>query len=264
MGIRFTCHVCTKRLNVKAFLAGKRGICPHCGAKVEIPWETQPDETAAAPTAAPRSVAGARMGGMNGTAAPAVPAVPMPASPTGNGQAAKVTAHPPAPLTATPVARAATAAPTSAPAVESPPPERPRDPIDEAPHAVWYVRPPTGGQYGPASGEIMRKWVGEGRVSSDSLIWREGWADWKTAASQFPEMAGGPGGAPAVAPPPSTMTAPTGPSIPGSTGVAPTGPARPYTRRKSNNSLALVLVIVLTLAALGLLGIFFAVVTAWS
>ncbi len=53
MGIRFTCPDCTKRLNVKAFLAGKRGICPHCGAKVEIPYQTQPEEAAAAPTAAP-------------------------------------------------------------------------------------------------------------------------------------------------------------------------------------------------------------------
>jgi hypothetical protein len=36
MGIRFTCPSGHK-LHVKSFLAGKRGICPHCGATFQIP-----------------------------------------------------------------------------------------------------------------------------------------------------------------------------------------------------------------------------------
>ena len=36
MGIRFNCSN-GHRLHVKAFLAGKRGICPKCGIKVDIP-----------------------------------------------------------------------------------------------------------------------------------------------------------------------------------------------------------------------------------
>ena len=36
MGIRFTCPNGHK-LNVKEFLAGKRGVCPNCGAKFVIP-----------------------------------------------------------------------------------------------------------------------------------------------------------------------------------------------------------------------------------
>ena len=39
MGIRFLCPN-GHRLNVKSFLAGKRGICPHCNAKFEIPFES--------------------------------------------------------------------------------------------------------------------------------------------------------------------------------------------------------------------------------
>jgi hypothetical protein len=54
--------------------------------------------------------------------------------------------------------------------------------------AIWYVRPPAGGQYGPARGDVMRKWVGEGRVTSDSLVWREGWPDWRPAAKVFPDL----------------------------------------------------------------------------
>jgi hypothetical protein len=36
MGIRFTCPSGHK-LHVKTFLAGKRGVCPHCGARFVIP-----------------------------------------------------------------------------------------------------------------------------------------------------------------------------------------------------------------------------------
>jgi hypothetical protein len=36
MGIRFRCPSGHK-LHVKAFLAGKRGVCPHCGARFVIP-----------------------------------------------------------------------------------------------------------------------------------------------------------------------------------------------------------------------------------
>ncbi len=39
MGIRFYCPNGHK-LNVKSFQAGRRGICPHCGAKVQIPTES--------------------------------------------------------------------------------------------------------------------------------------------------------------------------------------------------------------------------------
>ncbi len=41
MGIRFLCEHCNKRLNVKSFLAGKKGLCPHCGGRIRIPLESQ-------------------------------------------------------------------------------------------------------------------------------------------------------------------------------------------------------------------------------
>jgi hypothetical protein len=40
MGIRFSCPNGHK-LNVKAFLAGKRGVCPQCGARFLIPMQTE-------------------------------------------------------------------------------------------------------------------------------------------------------------------------------------------------------------------------------
>jgi hypothetical protein len=35
----------------------------------------------------------------------------------------------------------------------------------------------------------MRAWLGEGRITPDSLVWREGWRDWKEAIAVFPEGA---------------------------------------------------------------------------
>lgn len=53
MGIRFTCPNGHK-LNVKTFLAGKRGVCPQCGAKFVIPGLGE----AATPAEAPLDGAG--------------------------------------------------------------------------------------------------------------------------------------------------------------------------------------------------------------
>ena len=76
--------------------------------------------------------------------------------------------------------------PKAQPAVAEPP-----DPIAEAPEAIWYVRPPSGGQFGPATGDSMRTWMSEGRVSADSLVWREGWCEWREAATVFPKLRDG-------------------------------------------------------------------------
>src|SRR6187402_2516092 len=53
MGIRFSCPNGHK-LNVKEFLAGKRGVCPQCGAKFIIPM---PDSASAIETPLPVGVA---------------------------------------------------------------------------------------------------------------------------------------------------------------------------------------------------------------
>jgi len=67
----------------------------------------------------------------------------------------------------------------------------PVDPLAEAPAAVWYVRPPAGGQFGPAGVQVMREWLGQRRVGPDYLVWREGWPDWRPAAFVFPQLGGG-------------------------------------------------------------------------
>jgi len=158
MGIKFRCPECDKKLHVKAFLAGKRGICPHCGGKVRIPLSsTLPGGRARTET---------RPGSKSRSAA-VKPAAP---------DAAVAVQHGTTPNVVTPPAKESDAA-RAEPAT---------DPIVESPDAVWYVRPPSGGQYGPAGAELMRRWLDEGRIAPEALVWREGWADWQQATVVFP------------------------------------------------------------------------------
>jgi GYF domain 2 len=69
--------------------------------------------------------------------------------------------------------------------------------LRQAPFAAWFVAPSSGGRYGPANSETMQQWLQDGRVSRDSLVWREGWADWLPAHTVFPIY----GGPPQVMPP---------------------------------------------------------------
>ncbi len=155
MGIRFYCPECGRRLNIKAFLAGKRGICPHCDSRVLIPLESQipADAPKIRPTANRRS--SVSVATVDSTVEESI----------GRALSEDSTSLD-IPSTATSVS----------------------DPIAESPDAVWYVRPASGGQFGPARGDVMRRWLAEGRVSADSLVWREGWVDWKTAGPVFPSL----------------------------------------------------------------------------
>jgi hypothetical protein len=56
MGIRFSCPN-GHRLHVKEDLAGKRGLCPNCGAKVLIPTAEQVEEPAAVAAQGTQAVA---------------------------------------------------------------------------------------------------------------------------------------------------------------------------------------------------------------
>lgn len=166
MGIKFRCHGCDKKLHVKAFLAGKRGVCPHCGAKVRIP---EVDEQGAQ--------SDGKVAKSSHTSKPSTSATAAASNHTDSR-------HAPTPTAARSSTRSALKQRKSPSSVATDAP----DAILEAPEAVWYVRPPSGGQYGPADADIMRRWLEEGRVSADSLVWREGWDDWRTGDAVFPSL----------------------------------------------------------------------------
>lgn len=224
MGIKFFCPSGHK-LNVKSFLAGKKGVCPHCGERFRIPKHSTRGREKERRDAAGEAVAKGEfefdsgiLATGAGTATAVAPAATSVASTPPSPPTTGTPALPPFPAVATPAPAPSVAEPTPAPAAApafpainpAPAPSigpaapsiplptslaraaapAAADPIAEAPAAVWYVRPPSGGQYGPARGELMRGWIAEGRVSADSLVWRDGWADWRAASQVFPSLGG--------------------------------------------------------------------------
>lgn len=211
MGIRFFCPQ-GHRLNVKSFLAGKRGVCPDCGAAVNIPMESDARALSSKKKAA-------QQGGDDADdAAKATAVLERPETerpeldislPPGSDRPQPNDFALPPSFDLPPMAVPSTVAAVTTPqhviqpvrpaapvpngvpmgvAATPPTPPSVADPIAEAPMAIWYVRPAAGGQYGPARGDVMRKWVGEGRVTTDSLVWREGWPDWRPSAKVFPDL----------------------------------------------------------------------------
>ncbi len=163
MGIKFNCPDCNEALNIKAKLAGRRGFCPKCRAKIQIPGTPEPAVVENVQIA-------------EDSPAPDVfePSTASMSNPIGNSPAVPAAE----PVAAIPVA-------SELPPVAAAPVSQ--DPFDEAPNAVWYIRPPGGGQFGPASTELMKQWFAEGRVGANSLVWRDGWADWLVASHVFRE-----------------------------------------------------------------------------
>ena len=84
MGIKFRCPNGHK-LHVKSFLAGKKGVCPKCGIRVDVPLATNLDEAEDAPTPP---------GGIQLGPAPAAPLFPIPAPPPGRPAPAPYVAPP--------------------------------------------------------------------------------------------------------------------------------------------------------------------------
>lgn len=155
MGIRFLCPNGHK-LNVKAYLAGERGICPQCDAKFLVPSESGGQVAAISEAIDPEEPS---------SEAATQPTVPTAAPNVGAGFQPAAEATPPAPVAPPPP-------PATSTAVAATPPQ-------EAPAEVWYVRTAGGQQYGPANIDVMKSWVTEGRVTVDCWVWKTGWPDWK-------------------------------------------------------------------------------------
>ena len=152
MGIRFYCPNGHK-LNVKPFQAGLTGICPFCGAKMQIPQKSTRRSSRIAERPSPR---GKCRGGWRQFERTCTAAVAR------DSRLGRVGAL-----------------------------RRGRqlsDPLAGVDEVVWYVRPASGGQFGPAKTDIMRTWLAEGRVGTDTLVWREGWRDWRQAGDVFPQL----------------------------------------------------------------------------
>ena len=172
MGIRFYCPNGHK-LHVKEFQAGRRGVCPYCGVSVDIPLTSTRESSKGKSTH--KHSEDEESINLNAIAPDAAPDAVNAASFTSARQDREIELS----------------APREQPIVAPEPTYQTKpktDPFAEAPNALWYVRPSTGGQYGPATAEIMKSWLDEGRINESSFVWREGWEDWKNAADVFEQI----------------------------------------------------------------------------
>lgn len=226
MGIRFSCHMCNQPLHVKDFQAGKRGRCPKCQGSFRVPAKdadfslaveesaalAMPAKLTAKPTAEPNA---------NATAKPTAKA---PAKPAAASQApakvdlSKTGQHAAVPQIATgktATGKTATGISTDTKPLASPPANEPvAMPASLLPllDARWFVRPPSGNQYGPATTQMLLDWIAEKRVTADALLWRDGLDTWFSARELIPEPFGGESNASTKSPqdiPPPAVARPT-------------------------------------------------------
>ncbi len=175
MGVRFACHACGKRLNVKSELAGRRGICPACSVRFRIPaHDTQtstPIDASEAPDADGSSAA------TESSANSSRPQRPKNA-PAASASSATTAASRPAAQQSRPQQHDA----------ESRQPSL--DEVLGGTSATWYVRPSSGGQFGPADGPTLGQWISEGRVADSAMLWRDGWPEWRIAQNVLQRQKG--------------------------------------------------------------------------
>lgn len=189
MGIRFACHHCSHAIHVKDFQGGKKGKCPECGQLFRIPLQDATyslaidDEGAAsvqkAAVSSPAAKAVAVHGSTTGKASSQVAAK----------QQESIQAAVPSTKNSKAPTKASPAKPKDAPPAVPPVSKKLRPKaFAEAEGARWYVRPPSGGEYGPASEDLLTVWIEEKRVTADSLLWREGQPQWLAADQLLPEL----------------------------------------------------------------------------
>jgi hypothetical protein len=187
---------------VKDFQAGKRGKCPKCQGSFRVPakdsdFSLAVEESAAIPVigkstvqsklkSKASSVLDAKMPEKKPLAKSVSPPRPDPRSVSTESASVQSTSQikPKDTLTEKP-AEKPTEKPLEADALTMPASLLPL--LD----VRWFVRPPSGGQYGPATTQMLLDWIGQKRVTADSLLWREGLTTWVSARELVPEPFGG-------------------------------------------------------------------------
>lgn len=178
MGIHFACHGCGKPLNIKNDLAGRRGVCPECNTRFRIPMSdteySSPIEVRAKVPNSQAPISAKLAEGASGAERDTQPSASV--AEATNPQVAPQQ-HDSSSATQTAASHPATSQPATS------------ELLDDESITTWYVRPPSGGQYGPATGDVLKNWIGEGRVAKQALLWREGWPQWREAGEALPEIA---------------------------------------------------------------------------
>lgn len=222
MGIHFVCHHCSYALHVKDFQAGKRGKCPNCKGSFRIPANDSPYSSAIEDSSESSAVTNLRnafqqasnkvsgkQDQSSDSIAIAMEPAPVPKALTDDSKKGPESAQ------KSSDAKVAKKEPKVATVKQEASIDSPKMPtaLKDAADANWFVRPPSGGQFGPAPSHLLMAWIAESRVTAESYLWREGFADWQLASELVPELFQGTSG-PSKAPPSLTEILSNGSSNP--------------------------------------------------
>ena len=191
MGIHFACHHCNHSLHVKDFQGGKRGRCPECKAPFRIPLmdashslaldysPVNPDAMLTFST----SSRTAKTSKKSSSAISIETDVPTKNSSEKSARPKKATAA--SQKQSNVDQQTLKHIDKNVPALSEK--EMPTA-LSAALDAKWFVRPPSGGQFGPASPQLLMEWIAERRVTADSFLWCEGMPQWQAATDLIPEL----------------------------------------------------------------------------
>lgn len=195
MGIRFKCHHCQAALNIKDELRNKRGVCPNCQRKFRIPSQSQDFSIPLEELGSGQEVGQPKA--EPGSLRPVPATTSLPTQPTASARILQPTT-----ISASGV-QATISQPTKPPLPQrqaglatskAKPPEDPPRPAMALPSAAspqasdeaWYiVRPPSGGEYGPASHATVEAWISQRRITADTQVCKVGTTEWKNAKEVF-------------------------------------------------------------------------------
>lgn len=149
------------RVKVKDHLAGRKGVCPTCGARFRIPLASVSEPVVTLPLAAVLTLDAAVIA----TLPRVLPAEAQPGRPDSADQE---------------VDQEGTGG--------LPPIEVPHHALlDERPDLVWSRAVPGGAASAPMSAADLRAWLDSGTAAGTELVWRADWDGWRPLGDVFPE-----------------------------------------------------------------------------
>ncbi len=188
MGIRFFCHHCQSRLNVKSSQAGSPGVCPDCGGTVDVPEKSflpGPPKSSGQPFYVEEENSAEGSSQLIGFSTQDTVVGDLLGDEIDEAKKER-TIKPPSPVFAI------THGSNSGVFMLDSPSQSPEfgkiDPIEAAPEKVWYFRSNGLGERGPLKSKAMLQHVSDGDVAAGCMVWREDWDDWVAAEAAFPQI----------------------------------------------------------------------------
>jgi hypothetical protein len=173
MGIRFACHLCNHPMNLKETQAGRRGVCPKCKGKFRIPIQSthfsSPVSTTANEQESTVATGSDLFGKINDGSDLVVSKSELSAGRDKVKSVSAVVASTPSSI------------------------DKRHDGNSQRQESTegsvqFWVRPPSGGEYGPATQDMLRDWAYQNRITPDTLVCKERENQWTMISDIFPDL----------------------------------------------------------------------------